>query len=308
MKVIINKFKENKILRNLTVLLLVIIIFSFTFISLSKNDENYINLTQLKTNTPQQMMGYFITTKSGKVIVIDGGNIGDSSNLQKYINETSGKVDYWFLTHYHIDHTGAISDIIKNSNIEIKNIVCSFCDREMVVNYEPKRLDQYDIVKNALDDIRVNNNIINPKEGMIFNIDGVKIKIISTYQNDITNNLGNNTSMVFKLYVNDKSVLFLGDTAKESSEKLLEYHSSDLKSDYVQMSHHGQNGATYELYEKISPKYALWPTPQWLWDNDNGNGYNTGDWKTLEVRKWMENLGVYENYIQKDGDITLKIF
>lgn len=302
-----DKFNLTKIFKYLVILIFIILLLLLIIFSLS-NKDNYIKLTQLKSNTPSQMMGYFITTKNGKVIVVDGGNIGDSDNLKNYINNNGGKVDYWFLTHYHTDHTGAITDIIKNSDIEIKNIVYNFCDREFVEKYEPLRINQYDIINNALKGSKVQKSIINPKDGQTFYIDGIKIKIISVYKNDIITNLGNNTSMVFKIYVGDKSVIFLGDTGIESSNNLLKYHYSDLKSDYVQMAHHGQNGATYELYEAISPKYCLWPTPDWLWDNDNGNGYNSGDWKTLEVRQWMEKLNVLEHYIEKDGDITIKIF
>ena len=28
----------------------------------------------------------------------------------------------------------------------------------------------------------------------------------------------------------------------------------------------------------------MWNAPEWLWDNDGGSGYNTGNYKTLEVR------------------------
>ncbi len=45
------------------------------------------------------------------------------------------------------------------------------------------------------------------------------------------------------------------------------------------MAHHGQAGATKQLYEAIAPKICLWPTPEWLWNNDAGNGKNT---RTME--------------------------
>lgn len=83
---------------------------------------------------------------------------------------------------------------------------------------------------------------------------------------------------------------------------------NELDSDYVQMAHHGQNGVTYEFYQAVSPKYCLWPTPEWLWNNDNGGGYNSGPWKTLETREWIEKLDVEENYIAKDGDKVIRIF
>ena len=73
------------------------------------------------------------------------------------------------------------------------------------------------------------------------------------------------------------------------------------------MSHHGQDGADKQLYAIINPEVCLWPTPEWLWNNDNGGGYNSGTWQTLETRKWMNEIGVPRHYVEKDGDITLKI-
>lgn len=298
--------KNNKLLKIIFCIGLVIFVAMGCYIVIDKKIESSIEFTQLTNNTSMQMMGYFVKTQNGKIIIIDGGNIGDSGNLINYINSNGGKVDYWFLTHFHTDHTGAISDIIDNTDIQIDNIIYSFCDRNLVEKYESDRLEQYDRITNSLK--RVESNIITPTEYQVFNIDNIRIKIISVYQNDIFENLGNNTSMVFKLYINNKSIIFLGDTGIESSSELLQNHLDELDSDYVQMSHHGQNGATYELYQAIQPQYCLWPTPDWLWDNDNGGGYNSGPWKTIETREWMKNLNVKENYIEKDGDITLKIY
>lgn len=73
------------------------------------------------------------------------------------------------------------------------------------------------------------------------------------------------------------------------------------------MAHHGQAGATEELYKEINPIICLWPTPKWLWNNDNGGGENSGTWKTMETRSWMENIGVKQNHVAKDGDIAISI-
>ena len=113
--------------------------------------------------------------------------------------------------------------------------------------------------------------------------------------------------MVIKFNVGTKTILILGDTGVKSSEKLLNTQKDKLKSDMVQMAHHGQSGATKELYEEIKPETCLWACPEWLWDNDPGTGYNTGKWKTIETRQWMEEFEVKNNYIAKDGDITIKL-
>ena len=297
---------KNKI--KIIAFLAIICILLVTTIIVKSVNKDYIELTQLHDNSPSQMMGYFIKTSNGKIIVIDGGTTEDSNNLKNYINQNGGKVDYWILTHFHTDHTGAISDIINNTDIEIKNIIYHECPVEMIEQYEPARIEQYELIHNALQNERVKDIIINPTPGQKFQISAdIDLYIIDVYEDDITNNFGNNTSTVFKININKKSMLFLGDIGEERSEKLLNKHNEELKSDYVQMAHHGQNGATFELYKNIEPLYCLWPTPEWLWNNDSGNGYNTGPFKTVEVRGWMEQLNVKENYIEKDGDITLVV-
>ena len=60
-----------------------------------------------------------------------------------------------------------------------------------------------------------------------------------------------------------------------------------------------------EMLRKMYRDFAeneVKPLAEWLWDNDNGGGIGSGDWKTLETRQWMEELGVRVNYCIKDGD------
>lgn len=85
----------------------------------------------------------------------------------------------------------------------------------------------------------------------------------------------------------------LGDLGVEGGNELMSDCSLvDLQTDYMQMAHHGQCGVSKEFYDYIKPKKCIWPTPKWLWDNDNGGGINSGPWQTLKTRQWMEDLGV----------------
>ena len=139
----------------------------------------------------------------------------------------------------------------------------------------------------------------------------IKIRHILNYLGiknpEITENAGNEQSMVVKFDTGKTTFLVLGDTGIKSSEKLLKTQKEKLKSDIVQMAHHGQSGATKELYEQINPTICMWPTPEWLWNNDSGEGKGSGPWKTLETRQWMEELKVKKNYVEKDGDIVIKL-
>ena len=118
----------------------------------------------------------------------------------------------------------------------------------------------------------------------------------------------NNSSIILKTYIKDKSILFLGDSGEESGRKFFKNTTKEkIKSDYVQMAHHGQAGVELNLYKIINPTYLLWPTPIWLWNNDSGNGEDSGNWKTKQTREFVKSLNIKKNYISKDGDITIKI-
>lgn len=286
------------------IIILLMLIFSIVFVV---NNSKSIELTQLKNNIHRQMMGYIIKTKNDKIIVIDGGTTEDFQNLENKIYELGGTVDAWFLTHAHDDHTGAFTKIVDNQNINIKNIYVSLNNIEWYETYEPNRADFSKQLIEILNRTDLKEKVKSPDLNEIINIDGIKIEILGIKNPEIVENAGNEQSMVMKFETGKTSLLILGDTGKKSSEKLLNTQKSKLKSDIVQVSHHGQDGATKELYETINPSICLWPTPDYLWNNNNGEGENTGPWKTFETRNWMEQLKVEKNIIEKDGDITITI-
>ena len=100
--------------------------------------------------------------------------------------------------------------------------------------------------------------------------------------------------------------MFTGDSEKEAGEKILRIRKESglLKCDICQMSHHGQNGLERDFYEAVSPDICLWPTPSWLRTNCDG----TGPFNTLITRSWIDEMGVKENCIMKDGTQVLPLF
>ena len=298
-----NKTQKKKIL---IIILAIVIIFIGT-IEIIKKNEKYIELTQLKDNSANQMMGYIIKTSTGKVIVVDGGNDADEPNLVEHIQKLGNKVDAWFITHPHGDHASAIIRVIEETDIQIEKIYYTMNELEWYKTYAEERAWEAERFYNALQNERIKNNIEEVKLNQIINIDFIKCEILGVKNPEITNNAFNNSSMVIKMNLEKSSILFLGDTGEESGDKLLNTQKDKLKSDIVQVAHHGQRGAKESLYQEIKPTICLWPTPEWLWDNDNGGGKDSGPWKTLETREWMEKLMVKQNIVEKDGDITIKV-
>lgn len=300
---------KNKII--ISIVILLIICASGAFITIESN--NKITLIQLHPNTESQMMGYIIKTKNDTINIIDGGTTGDSSNLLEYINQYGRKVDNWFLTHPHKDHVGAFSEIVKlnldedkTNDIQIENIYVTLNPIEWIKQYETERYEEILQFYELLENQEIKNKIKSVNYLDEYKVDNVIFTVLGTCNEEITINPINNSSMILKVTVNNTNILFLADTGVESGQKLLN-RGIDIKSKYVQMAHHGQAGAEESVYKCIQPTYCLWPTPEWLWNNDRGEGVNTAEFTTFETRKWIENLNVKQNYIAKDGDISIEI-
>ena len=303
-----NKIKKSiKIILSITVVIIIIILLDVIVQNQKTNQIKEIQLTQLQANSHRQMMGYIIKTSEGKVIVVDGGTREDAPNLEKHINELGNKVDVWFITHPHSDHAGAIIEIIEETDIPINKIYYTMNDIEWYQQYASERANEAEDFKNAMQNERVKDIAEEVSLNQIINIDFIECEILGIKNPEITEDAFNNSSMVIKMNLPETSILFLGDTGAESGDKLLETQASKLKSDIVQVAHHGQNGAKESLYQAIQPSICLWPTPEWIWNNDIGYVENTGSWITFENRSWMEKLGVKQNIIEKDGDITITV-
>lgn len=299
--------KINEKSKKIFIPIILIIIISIIIIGVQKINNKQIELIQLGQIEERQSMGYLIKTKNNKLIAIDGGLKENAQNLINLISENGGSVDYWFLTHVHDDHLGAFVEIVKNTDIPIHHIYVSLNDLSWYEQFESSRIDFTKEFFKTLENEKIKEKIYQPKLNEIFDLDGIKVEILGIKNPEIIENAGNEQSMVIRFDTGKTSFLVLGDTGTQSSKKLLETQKDKLKSDIVQVAHHGQAGATEELYKVINPKICLWPTPTWLWNNDSGNGENTGNWETFETRKWIERLNVEKNYVGKDGNQTIEM-
>lgn len=260
-------------------------------------------LWQLPEQTHSQMMSYVIRTTGGKLIVIDGGVAGDAPYLRGFLAALGNKVDIWIISHQHDDHFGALGEILKQpKDLKIGRICSSTLDPEWIKQHcdegEYKSWIQFeDALRTA------GKRIIELRIGGRMNVDGVNIEVLGIVNPEIHPNGINNSSLVLRVWDASKSVLFLGDLGPEGGEKLLKGKYRDrLDCDYVQMAHHGQNGVNLDVYQAATPLVCLWPTPTWLWDNNiGGKGKGSGPWRTLEVRAWMEQLGVKTHRVSSDG-------
>lgn len=256
-------------------------------------------------------MGYMLKTKEDRLVMIDGGLPEYSNHIIDVIKENGGVVEAWFITHAHVDHASVILDALKDSDIQINNIYVSLNGKEWYEEYEVDqgRIDFATLLIDTLaeDGIKDRVHEVNLREE--FNIDNLNFKILKIKNPEYIENAGNNQSVVIKVSNTYKSLLFLGDLGAEYQEDFINDNQDEIKADAVQMGHYGQHAVNKEVYEKIDPDICFWPTPEWLWENDPGDGtYGTGPWETPYTRSWIEEIGVKENYVAAYGDVTVEIY
>lgn len=255
-----------------------------------------------------QNLSVIIETGEGGLIVVDGGWTDNSAYLLNQIKQKGGHVQAWLITHPHSDHVGALADILYNHSgeITIDGIYYSYLEDSWYQEKEPGAFESVNYFKNAFAQAPqeiLHGNIV---AGQVIEAGPAKIQVLNQAYKT-TSDFVNNSSVAYLVSLNGTNVVFLGDMALAGGSQLMaDVDLRALGCDMVQMAHHGQNGVGYEVYKALKPKVCLWPTPQWLWDNDNGGGYNSGTWTTLETRNWMVRLGVSATYCTKDGDQVIE--
>lgn len=264
-------------------------------------------LWQLPEQTYSQMMSYVIRTAGGKTIVIDGGMPGDAPYLRGFLAALGNQVDVWFISHLHDDHMGAITEILRRpEDLKIGRIYASIPDAKWMKEVVPA--DEQPAIELLLKALgTAGKTAVDLRLGQVMTMDGVKFEALGVCNPEIAANTVNNSSIALRVSDSAKSVLFLGDLGPEGGEKLLKgKYATRLHADYVQMAHHGQNGVNLDVYQAIRPTYCLWTTPPWLWDNNiGGKGKGSGPWRTLEVRKWMDDLHVKHSFVSADGLVKI---
>lgn len=237
------------------------------------------------------------------------------------------EIEAWFLTHQHRDHFYELAKCLErydmNSKYKINNFYFDFPsnDEWKSTNNNDYNPTQYYTLRSGIayylksngatipDDAvgptgepltstqrasyffdSVNGAVVNEesvKNGLTITIDGVDFNILQTWsKNDA---IINSNSMVIRMCYGEHSILFLGDSYVDNEKTLLkEYGADALKSEYVQMAHHGQSGCSEDFYKKIGTDKSkrLWPTPDWVWDVSSNN------LRTGVTRTW---LGLPEN-------------
>ncbi len=243
-----------------------------------------VQLTQLAQE--DYGMSYVIRLSDGRFIVIDGGNNFELEvdRLMSYLREHSPHekpiIASWIMTHAHCDHYQCyigFDDKYKEDYI-IESFMLNFMeidDERFSGNMSVDARFDFDNSNCAnipiLFEKMVNSKapIYMPHTGQVYNIGDARIEFLSTLDEtvDFMNNNINATSLVFKLDIASQTVLFTAD-ATFSEAKLVQLYGDYLKSDILQVPHHGFEGpidpeVELEGYILTNPEVCLLPVSEY---------------------------------------------
>ncbi len=276
------------------------------------------------TETSAYMMAFVLVTKNDNAIVIDGGRPEDMPLVKEKIG--GRHISAWILTHAHNDHiSGFVFELGRNggADFDIGTVYYNFPPYdELIGKTDVEDTDYFRTELNEMlpafaavrDRIAPKEHIV--RQGESIEIDEVRIDFIYTWHDGLTSNPMNDSSLVFKVTTPNKTVLFLGDLGPDGGDVLFRESRHLLKSDIVQMAHHGHMNVGIDVYAEIMPEACMWCCPDWLYNEPEVPKYLSDTEKlrrmgrirmygTAVTRKWMDILGVKKHYVTKDGTQTI---
>ncbi len=229
--------------------------------------------------------GYIVTLPDGRFIIHDGGDKHKSKPdyIYEALKELAHNPDNivvaaWYISHPHDDHQNAFEEFVANhaEDVKVETVVYNYMN---AAAYDFSRGDgtteSGSRFVNSIEACakKLNARVIKAHTGQTLYYGSVSIEIIYTVEDYLPNqfNYINSTSLVIRIKAADTTVMMLADTTHESGS-VVEYMWGDyLKSDMVQIAHHGMWSSNASLYKCINADVVLWPqveehVKQWLTD------------------------------------------
>ena len=259
-----------------------------------------------KSNGAQQGsgLGMIFHLPNGKFIIYDGGYTANDG-LYKKLKELAGKdeiiIAAWIISHPHHDHEEAFDAFVKNhaDDVKLENVMFNYTN---LVEPNPLYSANSDTIRNNIKTyLDGKTNIIKPHTGQIYSFGSSTVEILYTVEDLIPNTSGdiNDSSLVVRITVSGQSILLLGDALEKTANSLTSTYGSYLKSDMVQLAHHGTNPGTKALYTNINATVLLWPSST---DNVKQRYYTDKNSAVVEAVSKAKDI-----YLAGEGSATLML-
>ena len=178
-------------------------------------------------------------------------NVGKTRLLPFLKSKGWGKVDTIFISHMDKDHVNGVNDLLKCAEITIGRIIIS-------ASYKSDKLNCAELEElKELAKMRDIKLFYMKKGDEIVGKDISFRCIYPTGEEDIEDQ--NEASIVMRMDYKGLSMLFTGDIAGSTEEKIIDSSDEDiLDCDILKVCHHGsKNSSTDDFLKKVSPKLYL---------------------------------------------------
>ncbi len=263
---------------------------SITAVKLAYSDDSYGNC-------------YILTLEDGSFVVYDSGfsNTGNQANLEDALKtlhrqvtgaEPSANNPYrikaWYITHGHGDHYANFYSFSRTNAgmIQLEYLITNFPSDSQTYNcYDPNLT-----LRNNLDDYVKklgDTTYLKLHSGQVFWLGNVQFEVLYTHEDIYPQMIHryNDSSVAIRTTVyntdglgnvtpgsNTLTTLWLGDTQTGGSACMRAMYGSYLKSDQVQIAHHGGNGCEWELYQLVEATCVWYPHKVEAYENVITNG------------------------------------
>ncbi len=269
-------------------------------------------LTQLaRTGALQNApgMSYVLQLADGSFLVIDGGP-SDSSDMRSLLNflkankpasDAKPRVS-WMFTHAHGDHMGLALDFLtaNKTTIVLEAVYHNFPEFSSIdIPQESAGISASNTMvrtlKTLLHSAYPNAKSIRYHAGQKILLPDCAIEILLTHEDYYPKEFSwiNHTSSAYRITVSGKVFTVLGDCEVGLCNQMATVYGKELKSDVLQVTHHGFNGASLALYKLIDPDICLWAVDQTRFETD---ARCTGEQKGYDFNAYLRNDPTIRHY------------
>ena len=206
------------------------------------------------------------------------------------------RIAAWYVSHSHGDHYVAMQMFIKKYvsdynryKITLDRLIANFGSDDEMYNSEKDGHKANNTVRNQWTELsalvkdapgkEAGFKYIKVHTGQRFFLASTEFEVLYTHEDQYPNRIHvyNDTSTVIRMNMcqtdgqgnvtegSKTSMLWLGDAQEASSKWMRATWGTALKSDIVQVAHHGWNGCEWQFYQLVKPTAAIWPNSLNYW-------------------------------------------
>jgi hypothetical protein len=248
-------------------------------------------ITQMPYTGKAVGMGYVIRLEDGRFVVIDGGGVvGSEADMiwnvlcelyrDAYGTEPTESapvvIAAWINTHSHWDHYYAFQQMLKKYGktglLRMEYMLGNFPEASAIyaVTGSTLQMGKPTTIPTMQGNVTGGFKYVKVHTGQKFYLANAELEILMTYEDHNPRRIcnSNDTCTIVRFTFTNKdaaagaaptTAIFLADAFRFQSRYLCAMYGSYLRSDIVQLAHHGNIGCEKEVYEAISATTVLFP-------------------------------------------------